>query len=117
MSKNCFSLSFFLIFLLIISFKISLNKKQSLVLPYKVYHPPLSAQPTKDEIFLSLQRNYFYTLFEIGNPPTKIPMFYTFNDSYIYFYSDSNFSSIFEESSYIPSKSESFQNLEKNIVQ
>ena len=117
MSKNCFSLSFFLVFLFIISIKISLNKKQSLVLPYKVYHPLLDAQPTKDEIFLSLQRNYFYTLFEIGNPATKIPMFYTFNDSYISFYSDSNFSSIFEESSYIPSKSESFKNLGKNIVQ
>ena len=91
MSKNVFSLSFFLVFLLIISIKISLNKKQSLVLPYKVYHPPIDVQSTKDEIFLSFQRNYFYTLFEIGNPAKKIPMFYTFNDSYISFYSDSKF--------------------------
>ena len=117
MSKNCFSLSFFLAFLLIISIKISLNKKQSLVLPYKIYYPPLDTKSTKDEIFLSFQRNYFYTLFEIGNPTKKIPMFYTFNNSEISFYSDSKFLSILEESSYIPSNSESFKNLENKIVQ
>ena len=116
MPKN-FSLSFFLVFLFIISIKKALNKKQSLVLPYKIYHPPVDAQSTKDDIFLSLKRNYFYTLFEIGSPAKKMPMFYTFNDSYISFHSDSNFLSIFEESSYIPSKSETFKNLENDIVQ
>ena len=116
MVKNHYLLNFYLLFLFIASIQISINKKQSLVLPYKIYHPPLDGLSTKEEIFLSLHRNYFYTLFEIGNPPQKIPMFYNFNDSFLSFHSDSKFLSKFE-SSYNPSKSQSFKNLQNNTIQ
>ena len=116
MVKNHYSLNFYLLFLFIASIQISINKKQSLVLPYKIYHPPLDGLSTKEEIFLSLHRNYFYTLFEIGNPPQKIPMFYTFNNSFLSFYSDSQFKPILN-CSYNPSKSQSFKDFQNNTIQ
>ena len=52
MMKNHYSLNFYLLLLLTASMQVSLNKKQSLVLPYKIYKPPLDDLSTKEEIFL-----------------------------------------------------------------
>lgn len=116
MSANKYSSNLYLLFFLIASIKISLSKKQSLILPYKIFHPPIDEQSTKEETFLSLKRNYFYTEFEIGNPKQKIPMIYTFNYSELIFHSDTNFL-LNLESTYNPDKSESFKNLENNVAQ
>ena len=102
MSRNIF------ILLIFISINFCLNKKKSLVLPYKIFFPPEDDKITKEQIYLSIERNYFYTLMEIGNPPKKIPMFFNFNDSSLSFQSDLKFLSILE-SSYTPSNSQSLK--------
>ena len=111
MSKNNFLNKVYPIFLIFISINICLNIKHSIVLPYNIFTPPVDDKSTKEEIFLSLERNYIYSLLEIGNPPKKIPILFNFNDSFLSFRSDLNFLSILE-SSYTPSGSESFQDLE-----
>lgn len=83
--------SFFLLILIIISIKICLNIKQSLVLKYKIYIPSIDDNSTKEQIYESIERNYMYTEFEIGDPQKKIPMFYHFNDSTLSFGSSFNF--------------------------
>ena len=103
--------NFFLLILIIISIKICLNIKPSLALKYKIYTPPIDDKSTKEQIYASIERNYIYTEFEIGNPPRKIPMFYHFNDSTLSFDSSLNFVKIIK-SSYSPSTSKSFKILE-----
>ena len=105
---------FFLIFILL-SIKLSTNKKQSLILPYKIYQPFIYEKSTTEEILLSIERNYFYSIFEIGNPPKKIPIFYNFNNSYLSFRSDLDFLCSLE-SSYNPSKSKSYKLLKNYLA-
>ena len=103
--------SFYLLIFIIISIKICQSIKQSLVLKYKIYFPPIDDKSTKEQIYESIERNYIYTEFEIGNPPRKIPIFYHFNDSSLSFSSNLNFINTLD-STYSPSTSKSFKNLE-----
>ena len=105
--------TYFFLILIFLSINLSLNKKQTLILPYKIIQPFIYEKSTKEEIFLSLERNHFYTLFEIGNPPKKIPILYTFNNSCISFCSKLNFLCEIQPS-YNPSKSESYKLFEQN---
>ena len=115
MSRNYYSIYFNLLFLLIISIKNCLSKKQSLVLPYTIYRLPVNEKTTIEEIYQSFERNYFYTLLEIGNPQNKIPIVYHFNDSYLTLNSDLNFAYILN-SNYNPTNSKTFKNLGQNLV-
>lgn len=105
-----------LLFIFIICLKICLNAKKSLVIPYTIYKPRITDKTTKEQIYQLLERNYFYSIFQIGNPTKTIPIFYTFNTSNIFFRSDSYFSDI-SELSYNPSKSKSFKTLQSKIAQ
>ena len=115
MSKNYYSIYFNLLFLLIIFIQNSLSKKQSLVLPYTIFRLPTNEKATKEEIYQSFERDYFYTLLEIGNPQKKIPIVYHFNDSYLTLNSDMNFAYILN-SNYNSMNSKTFKNLGKNLV-
>lgn len=107
MSKN----NFIILFLLLFSVQFCLNKK-SLAIPYKIFFPPEDDIVTKEQIYASIERNYMYSVFEIGNPKQKIPIFFNFNDSDITFHSDYNLL-LFLNSSYSPSTSQSFNITEK----
>ena len=108
MSKSFFIIKkSYVLFLLLVSIQFCLNEKKSLVLPYKIYFPPEDDQVTKEQIYASIERNYMYTVFEIGNPKQKIPIFFNFNDSDITFHSDYNLL-LFLNSTYSPSTSQSF---------
>ena len=100
---------FILLLFILINSCLNNNRKKSLVLPYKIFFLPEEGKLTKEQIYLSIERNYFYTLIEIGKPPNKIPMFYNFNDSCLSFQSDLKFLSTVLESSYTPSKSQSLK--------
>ena len=115
MSRNYYSIYFNLLFLLAIFIQNSLSKKQSLVLPYTIYRLPINEKTTKEEIYQSFEKYYFYTLLEIGNPQKKIPIVYHFNDSYLTLNSDMNFAYILN-SNYNPINSKTFKNLGQNLV-
>ena len=104
-------INLYFLILIIIIIKICLSIKPSLVLKYKRYIPPIDDKSTKEQIYESIERNYIYTEFKIGNPPKKIPMFYHFNDSSLSFDSSLNFKNIFD-STYNPSTSNSLKILE-----
>ena len=104
-------INLYFLILIIIIIKICLSIKQSLALKYKRYIPPIDDKSTKEQIYESIERNYIYTEFKIGNPPKKIPMFYHFNDSSLSFDSSLNFNNIFD-STYNPSTSNSLKILE-----
>ena len=108
MSKNIFLMKkLYTLFLLLVSIQFCLNVKKSLVLPYKIYYPPENDQVTKEQIYSTIERNYMYTVFEVGNPKQKIPVFFNFNDSDITFHSDYNLL-LYLNSTYSPSTSQSF---------
>ena len=115
MSKKYFSL-YFNKYLLLFFFIIQkvLSTKKSLVIPYRVYRLPENEKATKEEIYGSFERNYIYTLFDVGNPSQKIPIVYNFNNSIFRLNANLNFAFILN-SSYDPSKSESFTTSDKNF--
>ena len=108
------SIYFNIVFLLIVFIEKTLCKKQSLVIPYKVYRLPENEKATKEDIYESFERNYIYTLFDVGNPSQKLPIVYHFNNSYFRLNEDMNFAFLLN-SNYSPSNSQSFKNLDKNL--
>ena len=115
MSKNKVIINFLCLFLVIISFNLlnCAENKLSISLPYKILDRSKNYQ-SKESIYVSLDKTYFYTLFEIGSPAKKIPIFYTFDNSSLSLNSDID---INLESSYNPSNSKSFKHLDNNKVQ
>mgnify|MGYP002624502424 CR=1 FL=1 len=115
MSKNKVTINIFYLFLLIISLNVSnsSDKKFSISLPYSILDRTNNYK-TKESIYISLDKTYFYTLFEMGSPAKKIPIFYTFNNSSLLLTPDLD---INLESSYNPSNSKSFKHLDNNKVQ
>ena len=114
--NNNFSKNFYLLFVLIISLEISYNKKQSIVIPFKTNNLIENNYSTKKQIFESFENMNIYTLFEIGNPPKQIPIFYNFYNSYMSFDSCLKISSL-PKSTYNPSNSKTFKNLENNLIE
>ena len=112
MAKNNYSLFLTIVFLLMISLQTVLSQKRSLVLPYKVYNIPVNEKATKEQIYQSMERNYIYTLLDVGNPTQKLPIFYNFNNSDIYINS-----AYFAQSNFNPSNSQSFKKLDAKISQ
>ena len=115
MSKNKVTNNILCLFLIAISFNFSncTDKKLSISLPYKILDRSKNYE-SKESIYISLDKTYFYTLFEMGSPAKKIPIFYTFDNSSLSLNSDLN---INLESSYNPSNSKSFKHLDNNKVQ
>ena len=115
MSKNKVTINILCQFLIIISFNLSncTDNKLSISLPYKILDRSRNYQ-SKESIYISLDKTYFYTLFEMGSPAKKIPIFYTFDNSSLSLNSEL---SINLESSYNPSNSKNFKLLDNNKVQ
>ena len=106
----------FLFFILIFSISVTLTKSFSIPLKFNIYQPKDESSLTKEQIFESIEKNYIYSYFEIGNPRKKIPLFLTFNNSFLSIDTDLIISPLIE-SNYIPSNSKSFIALENNIIQ
>ena len=115
MSKNKVTINILCLFMIAISFNLSIciDKKLSISLPYKILDRSKNYQ-SKESIYISLDKTYFYTLFEMGSPAKKIPIFYTFDNSSLSLNSDLDLNL---ESSYNPSNSKSFKHLDNNKVQ
>ena len=109
--------SFFNLFLfLFFAIKLILSKNHSLILQFNVYQQKDYNDLTKEEIFESIENNYLYTIFNMGNPPNKIPLFYTFDNSSLSLKSNINFISL-PEKNYFPLNSKTFMKLENNKIQ
>ena len=108
-------INIFLLFILIFSISIIITKSFSIPLKFDVYQPKES-NLTKEQIFESIGKNYIYSYFEIGKPRKKIPLFLTFNNSFLSIDTDLIISSLLE-SNYITSNSKSFIKLENNMIQ
>ena len=113
MSEN---INNFLFFILIFSISVTITKSFSIPLKFNIYQPKDESSLTKEQIFESIEKNYIYSYFEIGNPRKKIPLFLTFNNSFLSIDTDLIISPLIE-SNYIPSNSKSFIALENNIIQ
>ena len=83
---------------------------------FNIYHPKDESNLTKEQIFESIEKNYIYSYFEIGNHRKKIPLFLTFNNSCLSIDTDLIISPLLE-SNYITSNSKSFIKLENNMIQ
>ena len=110
-----FSKKNYSVFLLIIWMEISLISNQSIAIPYQIYNPT-NKESTKEKILDSIENVKFYSFFEIGNPPMQIPIFYNFYNSSLSFHSNLSISSALN-STYNPSNSKTFKNLENKQVE
>ena len=106
----------FLLFILIFSISITITKSFSIPLKFHIYQPKDGSNLTKEQIFESIGKNYIYSYFEIGKPRKKIPLFLTFNNSFLSIDSDLIISSLLK-SNYIASNSKSFIKLGNNMIQ
>ena len=106
----------FLLFFLIFWTNISLTKNLPITITFNLYQPKVDISLTKEKIYESIEQNYLYSYFSIGNPQNKIPFLYTFNNSLLSINSDFNIKSLLK-STYIPSNSKSFKKLSDNKIQ
>ena len=114
MSNKFFSINTSLSKLLILNIIIinCLCEKKSISLPFKVYRPAANQDSTKDNFFEINSDFNFYTLFEIGNPAQKIPIFYNFKNGFLSLHSNLKMES--EQSTYEPKNSKTFKKLDNN---
>ena len=115
MSNKFFSIKIFFSFFLIL-IPIFICKKQSIILPFKSNQQPDNKILTKEQFFESNEHFKMYTLFEIGNPPNKIPLFYTFYNSSLSLHSNLDIKDSIK-STYNPQNSTTFKSLENDQVQ
>ena len=117
MPINFFSKNIFLLIIQTILIKISNSEKQSLIFPFKTYQPYQYKEYTylvHEQVYDSLENFYLYSIYEVGNPPKEIPIFYNFKNSSFTFKTDLKFI-IPNKTNYYPSNSNSFKKLENNF--
>ena len=102
-----------ILFLFILQ-KFIILAKHSIILQYKIYQPKILNNFTNEQIFGTMDKFIFYSVFEIGYPSKKIPIFYNFYNSSLSLHSQSN---ILEssDSNYNPKNSQSFKILNGKI--
>ena len=102
-----------ILFLFILQ-KFAILAKHSLILQYKTYQPKILNNFTNEQIFGTIEKFIFYSIFEIGYPSKKIPIFYNFYNSSLSLHSQSNIL-ISSDSNYNPMNSQSFKILNGKI--
>lgn len=114
MSNKFFFINIFFSKLLILNIIIKncLCEKKSISLPFIIYKPTAKKDSSKEKFFEINREFNFYTLFDIGNPVKKIPIFYNFDNSFLSLNSNSKIESV--QSTFEPKKSRTFKKLENN---